>query len=179
VIERPELVWREHWAGHFRKRVLERPERDAWRPQHTRLVNWRIRRWMYASISLVEFGIRRHVAISFLSCSDLLRSALPKSRAAAPVVSVALSALNFSNSSCAIWSRQTEMSLVWYVGSTPEAGRVSERDPSSTLFVFGEVDGHCLQLRIVDLGFSKGRHDRPSLTYGCRDQLWSQIMTQL
>src|SRR5258706_8327189 len=63
IIERTKLVTRKRRTGHFRQRVLQRPQWDARRAQHARLVDRRIRRRVEIAVTLLKFGVRRHVVV--------------------------------------------------------------------------------------------------------------------
>src|SRR6266478_9386389 len=64
IVERTKLVRRKCRTAYFRQRVLQRPQRDARRAQHARLVDGRMRRRMEIAVSLVKFGFGRHAFAS-------------------------------------------------------------------------------------------------------------------
>src|SRR6266404_9072096 len=72
IIERTKLVTRKCRTGHFRQRALQRPQWDARRAQHARLVDRRIRRRVEVAVALMKFGVRRHAVVPM--CARLKRS---------------------------------------------------------------------------------------------------------
>src|SRR5438128_191194 len=72
IIERTKLVTSKRRTGHFRQRVLQRPQWDPRRAQHARLVNRRIRRRVEIAVALMKFGVWRHAVVTPLELDEPL-----------------------------------------------------------------------------------------------------------